>query len=556
MKLKNITAAACSLVAALGGVACDDFLDLTPMNEIVKENFWTEKADVESAVYGCYSGLEATDCVKRMFIFGELRSDNVMQGSSTPWSDQQILKENILESNGWLTWECFYQAINRCNIVLTYAPGVAEIDPNYTDSELKATIAEVTALRALCYFYLIRTYRDVPYVTKPSADDSNVEEDYRVAPTPFKTILANLINDLEVVKGDAIKLYPEDTNKTGDAANTSRVTTCMIYALLADLYLWDEQYERSAYYCDLVLDYKMERYEDLLNDGKADYLFLFRDKYPLYMEQPIGTTAGYAYNQIFGTGNSFESIFELYYLNNQSVTNSLVSDYFGSSSQAQGYVVGADQLATEVYTGNNTLFQPTDCRVAEGWQDRGNFHAIRKYVSSSISFTPSKNNQAPTVSHTIRSTNYANWIVYRLTDILLIKAEADVELGNLDEAFQLVSTVYNRANNFTTASADTLNAADYATQSLMRDLVFNERRRELLFEGKRWFDLVRLSLRLGDNTKLIEAVTTKQKENVSAIKIKLHSEDALFFPYAKRELDVNPHLQQNPAYITNETSSK
>jgi hypothetical protein len=90
----------------------------------------------------------------------------------------------------------------------------------------------------------------------------------------------------------------------------------------------------------------------------------------------------------------------------------------------------------------------------------------------------------------------------------------------------------------------------------MRDLLFNERRRELMFEGKRWFDLVRLSLRTGSNDKLIELVTAKQKENVSAIKIKLHATDALFFPYAKRELDANPKLTQNPAYITNETSSK
>jgi hypothetical protein len=551
-------------MAGLTLTACDDFLDLTPMNEVVKENYWTEKADVESNVYGCYSALESDDCLKRMFVWGELRSDNVTNSSSTAWDLQQLLKENILESNGWVTWQCFYQVINRCNTVLAYAPGVAEIDPNYTESELRATVAEVTALRALCYFYLIRTFRDVPYVTTPSADDSDIEGHYRVAPSDFQTILTALIADLEAVKGDALRLYPEETT-TGESANTSRITTCGIYALLADLYLWDGQYQKAAEYCDLVFDYKMERYEELFNDNEAEDLYLWRDKYPLIQEQPSGTTAGNAYNAIFGTGNSFESIFELYFLNNQSTQNLLVYNYFGNSSTPIGNLAAASQLYSGVYENNNTLFKATDCRVYENIEQRSSTYAIRKYVRSNCSFIPSKNNNAPTASYVAtRSNAFSNWIIYRLTDIMLIKAEAEIELAgqgdnpssNLDDAFSLISTVYSRGNNFTTASADTLKQADYPTFTDMRDLLFTERQRELMFEGKRWFDLVRLSLRTGSNDKLIECVTAKQKENVSAIKIKLHSTDALFFPYAKRELDANPKLTQNPAYITNETSSK
>jgi hypothetical protein len=560
MKIQHITTLGALAALTLTLPSCDDFLDLTPMNEVVKENFWTEKADVESSFYGCYSALESDDCLKRMFVWGEVRSDNVTNSSSTPWSLQQILKENILESSGWVTWQCFYQVINRCNTVLTYAPQVANVDPNYTESELRATVAEVTALRALCYFYLIRTFRDVPYVTTPSSDDSDIEGHYRVAPTDFKTVLAALIADLEAVKGDALRLYPEET------ANTSRITTCAIYALLADLYLWDGQYQKAADYCDLVFDYKMERYEELLNDNQAKEIYLWRDLYPLIQEQPQGsTTAGQAYNDIFGTGNSFESIFELYFLNNQSTKNLLVYDYFGNNSSPMGSLAAASALYAGVYEGNNDLFKATDCRVYEGVEQRSSSYAIRKYMRSTCSFIPSKNNNAPTASGVSARTNaYANWIIYRLTDVMLIKAEAEIELASegvspselVSDAFALISSVYNRGNNLSTASSDTLKQDDYSSVADMRDLLFNERRRELMFEGKRWFDLVRLSLRTGSNDKLIELVTTKQKENVSAIKIKLHSTDALFFPYAKRELDANPKLTQNPAYITNETSSK
>ena len=550
-------AALCSLALTMS--ACSDYLDLTPMNEIVKENYWTEKADVESVVNSCYAGLEADACLKRMFIYGELRSDNIVVSASTPYALRQILNENLLETNEWVKWESFYQVINRCNTVIAFAPEVAERDPNYTVSELRATLAEVTALRALAYFYLVRTFRDVPYVTKPSLDDNNVDEDYRVAPTPMAEVIKLLIADLEAVKDDALRLYPETGYPLYDAANTSRVTNCFIYALLADLYLWDGDYERCSYYCDRVLDYKMERYEELKEENPANVadMDLFRDKYPLLLEQPSGTTVGRTYNSIFGNGNSFESIFELYFLSNQSVQNKLVAEFYGNSTTPAGNVGAADQLYSGVYENTNQVFKPTDCRVPEGIEERGSAYAIRKYVYSYTNITMSRNNTAPRVTASVRSAqNFANWVVYRLTDVMLMKAEAEVERQNFDEAFELVSTVYNRANKLTTASADTLARADYGSLALMRELVQSERRRELMFEGKRWFDLVRFSLRTGDNTYLIERAVSKQKERQSAIRIKLKSQDAIFWPYAKSELDANPRLTQNPAFVTNETSQK
>ena len=559
--MKKIRFYSCAVaLAALSLTACDDYLDLKPMNEIVKENYWTEKADVVSVVNSCYAGLEAEACLKRMFVYGELRSDNIVASSSTPYALRQILNENLLETNEWVKWESLYQVINRCNTVIAFAPGVAEIDPNYTVSELRATLAEVTALRALVYFYLVRTFRDVPYVTTPSVNDDNVDQDYRVAPTPMAEIIKALIADLEAVKGDALRLYPNTGYPLYDAANTSRVTNCFIYALLADLYLWDGDYERCSYYCDLVLDYKMNRYEELKEEDPNNVadMDLFRDKYPLLLEQPFGTTVGRVYNSIFGDGNSFESIFKLYFMSNQSIHNLLVAQFYGNVNtiNATGYVGAADQLYSGVYENTNQVFKPTDCRVPEGIQNLGSAYGIRKYVYSYTSITMNRNNSAPNIAVSPRSTEYANWVVYRLTDVLLMKAEAEVERQNFDDAFELVSTVYNRANNLTTASADTLSRSDYKTLAQMRELVLDERRRELMFEGKRWFDLVRYALRTGDNTYLVERAVSKQKERQSAIRIKLKSQDAIFWPYAESELDANPRLTQNPAFVTNETSQK
>ena len=104
-------------------------------------------------------------------------------------------------------WAKFYEGINRCNTVCHYAPQLQQIDPNYTEAEMKANVAEATTLRALAYFYLIRTFRDVPYSTGPSIDDT---QNYVLPATPFDKVLDSLINDLESVKGDAVRRYYTD----------------------------------------------------------------------------------------------------------------------------------------------------------------------------------------------------------------------------------------------------------------------------------------------------------------------------------------------------------
>jgi hypothetical protein len=152
---------------------------------------------------------------------------------------------------------------------------------------------------------------------------------------------------------------------------------------------------------------------------------------------------------------------------------------------------------------------------------------------------------------------------------MLMRAEAEVELaGNVEagatlseeqaqhyrNAFSCVSAVWKRANNKRTAVSDTLVFEDYATsRTAMEDLVLDERQRELMFEGKRWFDLVRLSRREGDNSRMISKILPKFEENASAIRIKLSTQDILYWPYNREELKQNPNLKQNPAYETDDT---
>ncbi len=540
---------AVAMTAPLTG--CSDFLDILPMNEVVLENYWTEKGDVTSVVNSCYESLENGDCITRMGVWGELRSDNLRLGSNVPNEINEILKENLLPSNPMCSWARFYEAINRCNTVCYYAPQVQAIDPNYTEEEMRANVAEASALRALCYFYLIRTFRDVPYTTQPSIDDNQV---FVKAATPFNAVLDSLVTDLEKVKDDAVSRYYTDDSPNA-YVNSSRITRWAIYALLADLYLWKGDWDNSIKYCDLVINFKRKQYDEMLErQGNVNNIDLFGG-IPMILEKPIGSTnCGNAYNEIFGEGNSFESIFELYFRANQSQQNTWVSNYFGNNTNTVGRLTAPDFLCKDAAQGNNTIFKRTDGRVYESSELSNSRYAITKYVRRSVSYS----NQNITKDADLnlmssrRSSADANWIFYRLSDMLLIKAEAQIQKGeeNYESAFQLINRVNKRANDVTTsARSDTLKMADYITSKIsMEELLMEERQREFMFEGKRWFDLVRMARRDGNNNRLISLASRKYIENVNAIKIKLADPNIIYFPYAKSELKVNPLLVQNPAF--------
>ena len=535
--------------------SCNDFLDIQPQNEVVLENFWKEKADAASVLTSCYESLESNDALTRMLVWGELRSDNMKAGSGTPNDVNEILKESLLPSNPYCNWAKFYECINRCNTVCHYAPQLQQIDPNYTEAEMKANVAEATTLRALAYFYLIRTFRDVPFSKEPSIDDT---QNYILPATPFDVVLDTLISDLESIKGDAVRRYFVDESPKA-WQNSSKVTRWTVYALLADLYLWKGDWDNAIKYCDLVIDYKRQQYEEALQlYGNINDVALI-DSVPMILEKPVGmTTCGYAYTTIFGTGNSFESIFELSFESPQSVKNDMVSKYYGNSKYPQGYLSGSDILFKDVAQGNNTLFKKTDGRAYEGGELSGSRYTICKYARLSVSY---KTNPVPStekdlgLTYTPREEGspYANWIIYRLSDMLLIKAEALIERAqgdDFDKAFALIDIVNKRANDAVNGTrSSTLKKSDYIdSKAAMEELLLDERQREFLFEGKRWYDLVRVARRDGKNTRLVNLVTRKYQENVNALKIKLADPNIIYFPYAKNELKVNPLLKQNPAF--------
>ena len=549
-------------VIALGGASagllssCSDFLDITPLNKVVLENFWTQKSEVNAVLMGCYESLESEESIIRMGVWGEMRSEYILQGASIGNEYNEILNENILPTNSLTKWNVMYQTINRCNTVCHYAPMVQKKDPNYTVNELNANIAEASFIRDLCYFYLIRTFRDVPLSFEPTIDDT---KEFQIPATPMNAALDSLIKDLESVKDYAVKRYVDDSKMSNAQAasqayeNSSRVTRVAIYALLADLNLWRGNYDETIKYCDLIIDFKKNQYkEKIAQIGDLTDMQEFAG-IPLILEAPAGSvTCGNAYNEIFGTGNSFESIFELYFRNNQQVKNKYVNEFFGKDRL--GSISGLSRYCKDAATGNSDLFTKNDCRVYATSEKSNSRYAITKYVNSSVSMDIKNVTDEKSLKLTTSRGNaeYANWIIYRLTDVMLMKAEACILKGEAEyeTAFTLINAVNKRAHNYTTSAAkDTLVFDDYRTsQEKMEQLLLDERNRELMFEGKRWYDLVRIAVRDGNNQRLVSEATKKYQDKVNALKIKLADPNIIFFPYNKEELKVNPFLKQNSAY--------
>ena len=146
-----------------------------------------------------------------------------------------------------------------------------------------------------------------------------------------------------------------------------------------------------------------------------------------------------------------------------------------------------------------------------------------------------------------------------MADIYLMKAEALTELdgsANLTAAFNLVKATYDRANP--DLADGSLSFADYNSQALMRELVFDERQRELMFEGKRYFDLLR---RIRREPSPAAVVNTYLMRKYSALdqataRSRLTDINALYMPINANELKLNTALVQNPFYVVSSDIGK
>lgn len=501
------------LTASTVLTSCDSFFDIKPESELVSEDFWLSKSDVESSVAACYRALMEPDVMERFIVWGEVRSDNVLRGSNPSTDISNILNANVDATNGYTRWGCFYNAINFCNTVIENAPGVMEKDPNFKQSELHAYVAEAKALRALCYFYLVRTFDKVPFITEAYVDTSRP---FNVPQSDGDEIISKLLADLEPVASQAKAVYSTTSNTKG------HITQKAIWTLMADMYLWENNYDKCIEYCNKVLN-------TVTN--------------PLQLE----TTTTYNRN-VFGLGNSKESIFELQFSSDS--PDYIVNEMYGTTG---GRNSSNHLSALDFATFNTFIDRNSDTRFNDALFGSTNATTIpiKKYVAyrnESTTSTVSANDY-------VNNANTQNWIIYRLSDVYLMKAEALTErnaAGDLEEALNMVSKTYDRANP--SKGSNSLQLSNYNSQDAMRNLVFDERQREFLFEGKRYFDIMRRARRDGGVQNILSNYLARKYATVdqATVQSRIANINSLYMPINKDELKLNPLLEQNPFYKTSD----
>ena len=266
-----------------------------------------------------------------------------------------------------------------------------------------------------------------------------------------------------------------------------------------------------------------------------------------------------------GTGMPANGAANSFYGNSQSTTGLVApSDYIYSQIEASGQ-------DRKVFADKNKMF---DSRIYSNCLYRGSSSSnsnksINKYTTSTIDiYAAGTTPEASYGSKYSQNQNGSNWIIYRLPDIMLLKAEAltqmmregsDTETSEynkslLDRAFTLVNAI-NKRSLCQTQLTDTLVRTNYSSKGDMENLVLQERQRELMFEGKRWFDLVRVSQRTGNTQTLASAALQKATTGAGLISNHLAKMDAIYWPYNLDEMKVNLNLVQNPAFGSGEDES-
>ena len=549
---KAIVIAPIALLALFS--SCNQWLTLQPEDGVIKDNYWTTKEEVLASTIGCYSSILTDGIAMRLYLWGELRGETLMPNlltSAAGQGVQAIMDGDIVPTNTLCSWDLLYKVINQCNTVIDFAPSVLTTDESFTHAQLAQYQAEAVAIRSLMYFYLVRTFGDVPFQTQAIVSD---DQNLQIPKISGSVILDSLVQDLEV----AATALPTSYGLSA-ADNKGRFTAYGAYALLADIYLWKEDYPNCISNCNKII-----------NSGKISLLYADNALMRYQKETDNAMTGAkdtvyYVYessvtdffNKMYYQGNCDESIFEI-----QRETDLPNYDYW-TLFQPSGYLYANTSALNELYFLPSQVDRAVIDIRGEGISFKGNF--IWKHMGIS------RDGAALSTIRT-RATMTGNQIIYRLADIMLMKAEALVQeakvletasdttgtmYSTLNEAWDLVKTIRDRSN--ATETTDLCAMVTKITDlncSTMNQFVYEERIRELMYEGKRWFDALRYAKRNnygGPGSPGLVYLNNMASYGASASKVtslqtKLKNHDFHYLPIAQDELDANKELKQNPFY--------
>ncbi len=527
MKRILITA---SVACGLGLGACSDYLDILPNDKQTTDMFWKKSGDVESILGEGYYLMRT--CVPNMIYWGEVRGGSVITMNTTS-GNGKIQEFQALADNGNVKWETFYQVINMANLVLKYAPSVVDEDDSYTENAMKSHLTEAYFMRGLMYLYLVRNFKEVPLILEPYDTD---EMDFEVPKSTEEEILAQIKADCAAALATNACREPN----THDWQTKGRASIWAIYSLLAETCLWEGDYQGCIDNADKVINSSGAMRPVFLGTAGQWFEIFFQwdglgsneSIFEIMFDQskPQNSSANSPTNYMkFNTGGTPDLIFS------ETMTQRLEEECLASDEPNRSYwgsvAAGTtDKLpvCTTDYPENAMIWR----YVGMGTQDVAGTRG-------------SGGNEAD-----------ANWIIYRLSDIMLMKAEALIFMGgeaNWQQALDILNEIRTRSN----LAELTVSFSETDTWGML-ELLLNERDMEMAAEGKRWYDLLRVAKQ--NNHEFKENVISLIIENRGGASTKwmnsvLSNDYAWYLPIYQDEITSNKLLLQNPYYDQTQTQN-
>ena len=491
MKQKITLTAGLFLVLCLFG--CSDFLTVDVPDSLTKKEYWKSRDHAKASLVGVYTTLGNN--IPNFICWGGLRSEIYgLRSGIYPYS--QFVDQDIRITNSLCDWGEVYRGINRANSFLKNVHLVLDNDRSFTVGEMNAMMGQVYALRALNYFYLVRTFRDVPYHTEPY--ESDTQSPYAAA-VPEETVLDSIESDLS----RALAMVPDGFDRPNE--NYGYVTKNAVMALWADVKLWRKKYEECIDLCERI-------------EKK-------------YRGQTVAADSWFS---MFSIGNARESIFEYQYLDDGPASGVGNLFYGIVTANRSAYYYNVRKVYPPVFGGSETTDTIRPQRTVQRVDD---FDGVFKYLGIFAS-----NGQFVQRDQTGR--NKVNFIFYRYREVLLMKAEALGALGRYEEAVEPVNEI-RTATGMVTVTPDEMGSGEN-----FMDRIICEHRTELAYEGKDWFILLRIARNTGYTDLLIDRIGEHSSSSIKeqTLKAYLANPESWFLPYYDSEVQNNLLLTQKDFY--------
>ncbi|TCC99728.1 RagB/SusD family nutrient uptake outer membrane protein [Pedobacter hiemivivus] len=434
---------------------------------------WNVMEDARAGLIGVY-GLcrSALADNNRFWYYGDVRMADF---DGTTREDIKSIHNNELNVQYPLVqdlsdWRRFYAAINAANLFIERAPEIFKKDPRYTEQNFNLDMAQARVLRAFLYFYIVRLWGDVPLIT--TSHDGEFANKKREDQQKVLAFAANeLIASVQYLPYRFNGAFPEQTGqyygRNIDNWESDLVRKHTAWGILAHIYAWQGNYAETARYAQLVMDAES-------NLGLATAAF------------PIN---GSNIRRMFrGEVNDEVKAVVLGFGHRWRPAETSFTGTIEGLTLAQPLV--NNRLIQAIYVPKDTILSI----YKEAKDDRFGIDTLTKNVTSDLWFTgfdrpyPMFKKIFAVADVSVQNTNVpiayfsSTTVVNRMEDIALLLAEAKAVLNDRPGAIVILNKIRTKHG---------LPVYNPLVNGEAVDAVFSERRRELLGEGHRWYDLVR-----------------------------------------------------------------